>query len=45
MLDPAAVFHTGFVVDGLLVELVDARRRTAFERWFAGGPFPSAQER
>ena len=27
---------------GLLVELVDAARRPAFERWFAGGPFPAA---
>lgn len=25
---------------GLLVELVDGRARRAFERWFAGGPFP-----
>lgn len=28
------------LASGLLVELVDAARRPAFERWFAGGPFP-----
>jgi hypothetical protein len=30
---------------GLVVELVDARARRAFERWFAGGPFPGGGER
>ncbi|MFC5233035.1 VOC family protein [Pseudonocardia zijingensis] len=27
--------------DGAIVELVDSRSRRAFERWFAGGPFPA----
>ena len=30
---------------GLIVELVDARARRAFEHWFAGGPFPGSGER
>ena len=31
--------------DGTIVESVDARARRAFERWFAGGPFPRARPR
>jgi catechol 2,3-dioxygenase-like lactoylglutathione lyase family enzyme len=40
--DPAAPVGFAYhrLPSGLLVELVDAARRPAFERWFAGGPFP-----
>lgn len=33
------------LASGLLVELVDARARSAFERWFSGGPFPGTESR
>jgi hypothetical protein len=38
--DRPSLFAHHRLPGGGLVELVDARSRPAFERWFAGGPFP-----